>query len=258
MEDCSVFYRGGRLGPSLVLLHGFCEDSSLWDTLLPYLTDIPMLRVDLPGFGSAPLPDAPRMDVYARAVRDALDRAGIEKCVLVGHSMGGYTALEFAARWPERLAGLGLFHSHPYADPPARREVRLRGIEMMQNGKKDLYVAQLFPGLFAPAFAAEHPEVVNALIVNGKRQSAAGIAAALECMMDRREHLDTLKNMGCPVQFLLGSEDTLVPLEDALRAAILPEIADIQVLPGVGHMAMLEATEAAARAIKAFWQFCTA
>ena len=238
----------------LVLLHGFCEDSSVWSELLPHLSGVPTLCLDLPGFGTAPLPAAAGMEGYAAAAHDALDAAGIGKCVLVGHSMGGYAALEFAARWPERLAGLGLFHSHPYADPPERLTARLRGIEMLRSGKKDLYVSQLFPGLFAPAFAAAHPETVNALIFNGKKQSADAIIAALEGMMHRRDHQDTLRNLTCPVQFLLGAEDALVPLDFGLQSASLPSQADVRVLPGVGHMAMFEATEAAAQAVREFWQ----
>lgn len=238
----------------LVLLHGFCEDSSVWSDFLPHLSGVPTLCLDLPGFGTASLPHRSGMEVYAQAVHDALDAEGIERCVLVGHSMGGYTALEFAARWPERLSGLGLFHSHPYADPPERREVRLRGIEMLRSGKKDLYVAQLFPGLFAPTFVEARPDVVNALIFNGKQQSADAIVAALEGMMQRRDHQDTLRDLLCPALFLLGAEDALVPLEAALHAAALPDQADVQVLPGVGHMAMFEATEAAARAVREFWE----
>lgn len=237
----------------LVLLHGFCEDSSVWSELLPHLSGVPTLCLDLPGFGAAPLPAEPSMEIYARSVRDALDAAGLEKCVLVGHSMGGYVALEFAARWPECLAGLGLFHSHPYADPPERREVRLRGLEMLRSGKKDLYVAQLFPGLFAPAFAEARPDVVNTLIVNGKKQPAEGIAAALESMMQRRDHQDTLRHLPCPALFLLGAEDALVPLDAGLHAATLPDQTDVRVLSGVGHMAMFEATEVAARAVSEFY-----
>jgi pimeloyl-ACP methyl ester carboxylesterase len=238
----------------LVLLHGFCEDSSVWSELLPHLSGVPTFCLDLPGFGTAPQPASAGMEGYAQAVRDALDAAGIGKCVLVGHSMGGYAALEFAARWPERLAGLGLFHSHPYADPPERLAARLRGIEMLRSGKKDLYVTQLFPGLFAPAFAEAHPEVVNALIFNGKKQSADAIIAALEGMMHRRDHQDTLRNLSCPVQFLLGAEDALVPLDMGLQSATLPSQADVRVLPGVGHMAMFEATEVVVQALREFWQ----
>ena len=110
------------------------------------------------------------------------------QCVLVGHSLGGYVALEFAATRRHSLAGLGLFHSHPFPDNEARIAIRKRGIEMLRSGKRDLYVAQLFPNLFAPAFSLKHPDVVNAMIARGKEQPAEGIIAALEAMIWRVDH----------------------------------------------------------------------
>jgi pimeloyl-ACP methyl ester carboxylesterase len=185
-----------------------------------------------------------------------LDKIAAKKCVLVGHSMGGYAALEFAEKHPERLAGLGLFHSHPFEDSPERKEARQRGIEMLQLGKRDLYVAQLFPNLFAENFLKSNPNVVNALIDSGKRQSAESIVAALEAMMVRKNHEETLRRLACPALFLLGAEDAIVPPEQGLQAAVLPNIADLQMLEGVGHMGMFEAKEKSAKIVRSFWEFC--
>lgn len=240
----------------LVLLHGFCEDSSVWDTLLPFLGDTPVWRLDLPGFGGSDLPATVGMAAYAADIRAALDVLGIERCVLAGHSMGGYTALAFAKMFPNALAGMSLVHSHPYPDTPERMETRRRGIEMLQSGKKDLYVAQLFPGLFAPLFAQAHPEQVEALVQQGRRQSAEGIIAALQGMIAREDHLGTLRNSTFPVQFVLGDQDAIIPLEDALAAATLPSSADIRVLPGVGHLGMIEQPPQTAWMLRDYWQFC--
>ena len=241
----------------LVLLHGFCEDASLWFPLLPRLRGIRVVRIDLPGFGGSQPPLTPGMAIYADAVCAVLNELGLDRCVLAGHSMGGYAALEFGRRHPERLAGLGLVHSHPFEDTTERRENRQRGIDMVQSQKKNLYVAQLFPGLFAPVFAQDHPEVVQALIRNGRRQPVAGIVAALKSMMDRTDHTGTLRAIPCPVLFLLGEQDTIVPSRQALTAAALPGVADLHLLPGVGHMGMFEAPERTAEILSDFWSFCT-
>ncbi len=240
----------------LVLLHGFCEDSSVWDTLLPALEDTPVWRLDLPGFGGSDLPASIGMEVYAADIRAALGTLGVGRCVLAGHSMGGYTALAFAKMFPDALAGMSLVHSHPYADTPERIEGRRRGIEMLQAGKKDLYVAQLFPALFAPLFAQSHPEQVEALVQQGRRQSAEGIIAALQGMIAREEHLGTLRGSLFPIQFILGDQDAIIPLEDALAAATLPSAADIRVLSGVGHLGMIEQPRHTALMLRDFWQFC--
>lgn len=241
----------------LVLLHGFCEDQQLWAPLLPGLKNTRLLTIDLPGFGGSDLPLAPGMDVYAEAVCAVLNERGIERCVLAGHSMGGYTALAFAQHFPERLSGLGLIHSHPFADDQSRKENRRRGIELLQAGKKDAYVAQLFPGLFAPAFAQQHPGIVEAVIARGRRQPAAGIIAALEGMMDRPDRSHVLSTLQCPLLMFLGEQDSIITPADTLRTALSADVADVHVLPGLGHMGMYEAGDSLAGALLRFWQFCS-
>ncbi len=243
-------------GVPLVLVHGFCEDHSLWASLQSSLKPTSILLLDLPGFGQSELPHLPDMQSYAEAVKAVLETEQIEQCVLIGHSMGGYAALEFAAQWPEKLAGLGLFHSHPFEDTAERKTARQRGIETLQAGKRDLYVAQLFPNLFAESFLKDHPDVLEALISNGKKQSPLGIIAALQAMLSRRDHQKTLRDITCPVLFLLGQLDTLVPPEQALKAALLPTVSDLHLLPEAAHMAMFESSEETVEILNSFWDFC--
>ncbi|MFN0014865.1 MAG: alpha/beta fold hydrolase [Saprospiraceae bacterium] len=252
-------YLSGAFKPEalpLVLLHGFCEDSTIWDNLLDHLDEAIVLRIDLPGFGNSSAAVKPGLENYARVVYTVLNALEVKHCVLAGHSMGGYTALAFAKSYPEILTGLSLVHSHPFADTPERIEGRKRGVEMLRAGKKDLYVAQLFPGLFAQAFAQANPETVDALVQQGRRQPTEAIIAALQAMMDRPEHLQTLLDSTCPIQFVLGDQDAIIPLDDVLSAAVLPAVSDIRVLPGVGHLGMIEQPKETARALCDFWRFC--
>jgi 3-oxoadipate enol-lactonase len=245
-------------GPSrpipLVLVHGFPSDSSVWEAMLPHLSDLPVIRIDMPGFGASSMPASVQLADYAHAIHEALQKLNVQVCVLAGHSMGGYVALEYLKHHGTHLAGLTLLHSHPYPDDEPRIQNRRRGIETLQQGKRDLYVTQLFPSQFAPAFVKEHPATIQKLTDSGKRQEAAGIIAALEAMINRRSYEDALKHAACPVQFILGAEDGLVPLEMGLKAATLPAKAEVHVLPGVGHMSMWEAPEECARFLREFYE----
>lgn len=252
----TVYFRGARLtadATPLVLLHGFCEDASLWDDLTQRLADLPVIAIDLPGFGQSDLPTAPDMASYAESVLAVLDHLAVDRSIIVGHSLGGYVALAFAQHYGHRLAGIGLFHSHPFPDNEERKTARTRGMEMVLSGKRDLYVAQLFPNLFTPDFAHKHPHVIAALIERGKKQSPEGIAAALQAMKSRHDQQQTLRDSQCPVLFLLGSEDGLVPVDQGWQAALLPPMASVEVLPDVAHMGMFEAPEQSAAIVRTFF-----
>lgn len=238
----------------LVLIHGFPADSSLWEPVLPLLSDLPVIRIDMPGFGASSLPASVQLADYAHAIHEALQQLNVPVSVMIGHSMGGYVALEYLKHHADHLAGLGLFHSHPYPDDEERIRNRRRGIETLQQGKRDLYVAQLFASQFAPAFANAHPEIVQKLTETGKKQEVAGIIAALESMINRRSYVEILKHATCPVQFMLGAEDGLVPLEGALKAAAMPPVTELHVLPGVGHLSMWEAPAESARFLRQFYE----
>lgn len=239
----------------LVLLHGFCEDAGIWDTLTKHWAELPLVAIDLPGFGGSEPPEVPGMSAYTEAVVAVLETLSLPKVLLLGHSLGGYVALELAAHSPERLAGLCLFHSHPYEDSPERKEGRRRAIELLRAGKKEAYLKQLYPGLFAPEFILAHPEILETLVQSGRSYPVEGIVAALTAMMQRREHLDTLRNATFPVQFVLGDQDALIPVVQALKAAVLPPTSKIDLMKGVGHMSMLEAPEKAAEAVRGFYAY---
>lgn len=245
----------GPTGPvPMVLIHGFPADSSIWEPILPHLSDIPVIRIDMPGFGASSMPASVQLADYANAIHEALQQLNVQVCVMVGHSMGGYVAQEYLKQHATHLKGLCLFHSHPYADDEQRIQNRHRGIETLQQGKKDLYVAQLFTSQVAPAFAKAHPEIVQKLTETGKQQEAAGIIAALEAMINRRSYVEVLKHAPCPVQFIFGSEDSLIQLESGLQAAAMPPVSELHVLPNVGHLSMWEKTEEAAGFLRKFYE----
>ncbi|MFI9495314.1 alpha/beta fold hydrolase [Streptomyces halstedii] len=95
-------------GPVLVLLHSGVCDRRMWDAQWPALLDggYRLVRCDLRGFGETPAPDRPHSD--AEDVLALLDGLGIARAAVVGSSYGGQVALEFAARWPDRVSAMVL------------------------------------------------------------------------------------------------------------------------------------------------------
>lgn len=243
--------------PPLVLLHGFCEDLRIWtETFWGRLSDIPVLAVDLPGFGKSPIPPSAGIDAYADAVTNLLQSLDIKRYILLGHSMGGYVALEVLSQTPGALSGVGLIHSHPFADDEMRIANRRRGIKLLRSGKKDAYLSQLFPGLFDLEWIAAHPEILSDLIAKARQYPTEALVQALEGMIARKDHSDTLRKSPCPALVVAGERDALIPYEIALRAAILPPTCQVECLEGAGHMGMYESPERLARIITDFYAFC--
>ena len=88
---------------TVVLLHGFGEDSSVWSGFVPFLQkDFYIITPDY-----ARLSNLKTIEEYADFVHKKIVEKGVEKCVMIGHSMGGYIALAFAEKYPEMLTGLG-------------------------------------------------------------------------------------------------------------------------------------------------------
>lgn len=238
----------GGTGTPCILLHGFCENQEVWHHILPFLDTCDCYTVDLPGFGqSDPLPQ-PGMEHYAAAVEALIKALSLKEYVLIGHSLGGYVALEMAAAERDlslnihhsSLRGLGLVHSHPFTDDATRLEGRQRGLALVEGGKQELFVSQLFPGLFTPDFADNFRYVVDTLINNAKKGPAEGIAMAIKSMMQRRDHTETLQNLRCPVLFALGEADTLIPQAMVQSMIHLPSVAHIHIGESVAHMGMYE------------------
>ena len=97
-------------GPALLLIHGIGDRSDTWRHLIPALArDHTVIAPDLLGHGRS---DKPRADysvaAYANAMRDLLSVLGIERATVVGHSLGGGVAMQFAYQYPERCERLVL------------------------------------------------------------------------------------------------------------------------------------------------------
>lgn len=108
-----VSYRTAGDGPLLLLLHGIAGTSATWDDVIPRLSGRhTVIAPDLIGHGDS---EKPRGDyslgAYANAIRDLLEALGQERATVVGHSLGGGVAMQFAYQFPERCERLGLVSS---------------------------------------------------------------------------------------------------------------------------------------------------
>lgn len=250
-------YRDTGTGPAVMLVHGFPADGTLWNHQVPRLEkNFRLLIPDLPGSGSSPLTGPLSIEDMAEVIGEVLDNAGVARPVVIGHSMGGYAALAFAERYPERLAGLGLYHSTAFEDSPEKKEGRLRSIRLMRSYGGPRFLSQTVQGLFTAAFRGAHPGVLRELVARAGKAPSGALAYYYEAMRERPDRTAVLRGARVPVLFVIGAQDTAAPASDVLRQVSLPAVSQVCLWDDVAHMSMLETPERAAGALESFAKFC--
>jgi pimeloyl-ACP methyl ester carboxylesterase len=242
----SVNYTVEGEGTPIVLLHGFGEDSSIWDAQKDFLKRYYRLIIpDLPGSGRSEMLHIRdvQIEAYAEVVKELLEQEQVAECILLGHSMGGYITLAFAEKYPVMLNGFGLIHSTAFADSEEKKANRLQGINMLKEHTAFSFLKNTIPNLFAKDFKNTQRDTVSALIEKSRSFKAEALTQYLAAMMNRPDRTKVLANAKVPVLFVIGTEDTAAPLTDLLKQVDLPKISHIHIIENVAHMSMLEAPE---------------
>ena len=241
-------------GPALVLLHAFPLSRALWDKVVPRIDGWRVITPDLPGFGASTTP-VPTIDAMADAVASMLDRCGVQTAVVGGCSMGGYVALAFAERYPQRVAGLVLADTKASADPEDVRQHRDRVAAQVETSASTQALAVTMPEtLLGATTRAEQPELVEWVKAQILGNSAAGVAAAQRAMAARHAQFETLASLRVPVLCIRGAEDIPSTAEDhAAMAGAAHDGLNVTV-PGAGHLLPIEHPEGFLAQLQPFLQ----
>jgi len=222
----------------LVFLHGFGEDERVWADFLPnYTWPFP---VNCPAY--ATWDECATLADYARKIVSSLP-IGFS-FVLVGHSMGGYIALEIASQFPEKVEKVVMLHSTFLADSEEKKINRDRTADLLAKKGTGFFIGPFLPNLFASA----SQELISTLASRYRDLSAAGLIAATMAMRDRKDFTTFIQSTDIPVLFILGEQDALISPESITRFVTK----SIVILPNVGHQGTYEAPDAVAEAINQF------
>lgn len=227
----------------VVFLHAFPLNAAMWDGQVRALAPRRVLAPHFPGFGGRP-PGEATLDAFARAALSDMDAAGIGRAVVVGLSMGGYTAFRLHALVPERVAGLVLADTRAVADDEAGQARRAAQAARARREGVGWLADAMLPALLGETTRRERPAVVERVRGLVAQADAEGVARALEAMGARPDSLPRLGEIRVPVLALVGEEDTLTPPSESRRIAEGVRDGKLVVLPRAGHLANLEAPEA--------------
>jgi pimeloyl-ACP methyl ester carboxylesterase len=252
-----VVHDGPPQAPPVLLIHGSGASGGTWRPVVPALAEHHhVIRVDLPGCGQSP--PAPSYDVPDQADRVAavLDELGLRQVVTVGHSSGGYVATALAEHRPDLVRSLALISTGPRTDALLAQPLILRALLAPPLGPLVWSVrsdGMIRGGLGATAARpVDVPDdVVAGIRAITYRTMRAVLRRNTAYIVERSvpERLAALPPM--PVLVIFGGADRRWEPSSAHRYETVPT-ARVEMLPGVGHLPMLEAPEATAELLLGF------
>jgi pimeloyl-ACP methyl ester carboxylesterase len=239
--------------PWLVFVHGAAMDHSAWYLQTRYFAyhGFNVAAVDLPGHGRSEGPLIPTIDGMADWLADLLDALGASSATIAGHSMGALTALEFAARHPakiDKLALLGVANPMPVGQPlldasKADDHAAFDMITLFGLAKQSQLGGNPTPGLWMSGCVTRLQEesdpgvLFNDFTACNNYQDGEDAATAVD-----------VGDAGSIV--IVGAEDRMTAPKSARALAAQIKGAEVSIIPGSGHMMMLETPNEVIAALK--------
>lgn len=237
-----TFHEDGDGDKTILFIHGFIFDSSLWQRQIPALAgDYKIIVPDLRGFGESTDCDGMiTMESYVDDLFEILKETGIKKPVLAGLSMGGYAALRMAERSPEKFSGLILFDTRATADSDEAKLKRATGVRILQQGGLKTYATALMDSVFSAGFKEREPDEFQGFIDRASQIRPEGAIGALLAMMGRTNTTEFLESTTLPVMAVCGEFDTLTPPSEMLQMMSNVKNGEFHIVPDAGHAAPYE------------------
>ena len=254
--DLQVREDGPADGPPVVLLHGFACSLRWWDDIVPARArEHRVIRFDLLGHGGSEKPkEGYGMESQARLVAGALDRLGVRRAAVVGHSMGGSVATALTEQRPRRVRSLVILDSpSKKGDAELPLTARLGFVPVLGQAIQSVVPDALVRNGLESAFA-EGFDVPDRFVDDFRDMTYTSYDdshRASDDYSDERGLADRLADESVPLLVVYGAEDDLVDPQSAQGFRAVPG-ARIVTLDGVGHSPHVEAPRPTARLIDRF------
>ncbi|HET9837892.1 MAG TPA: alpha/beta hydrolase [Candidatus Angelobacter sp.] len=249
--DHRIVYSEGGKGEPVVMVHGFGASSDNWNRMAGRLTKkFRVIAPDMPGWGQST-----RMDSTSYAYPEQVERLhqflaalGLRRVHLVGHSMGGFISSAYAARYPEEVVTLALIAPHGVAEPqPGELALSVAAGDNWLVARNIPEFDRLLNKVFArrPYLPKSVFKLFAAYAIRGSAKSARIFAEMQTNDPTLEERLPLVK---APTLIIWGDQDRVLNVSGAevFRQGI--KGSELLVLPGIGHMPLIESAKECAAA----------
>lgn len=254
INGLSVYCVGDSTKPSLVFLHGFPFDATLWNAQIEALSDdYYCVAYDIRGLGNSSVENTPfTMESFIDDLEEVMEVLALQKPIVCGFSMGGYIALRAVERFESKFSALILCDTISHADSNEGKLKRAAAIKAINTKGLAPFVEGFVDICFGKEFKEHSQDVLVQLKAQMKQCNPLGVKASLVAMAARTDTTENLSKITLPTLVCCGEDDAITPLEVVKKMAQSIHGAHFVSIPKSGHVAPMENPEALNRAIKAF------
>lgn len=242
INSLKVFSIGAKENQSIIFVHGFPFDHSMWNYQVEALKDkYHCVTYDVRGLGASPAGDGQfTLESFVDDLESIIQMLKLNKPVLCGLSMGGYISLRAVERFPNMFKAAILCDTRSESDTNEGKLKRAAAIKLINtNGVKE-FVSGFVPNCFSEKFMKENSKIYMAIIERSMVSNPIAVKGCLLAMAGRTDTTDSASNYKIPVLILCGEDDKLTPSSVMKSLADKIPASKFKIVPNAGHMSPVE------------------
>lgn len=211
MFNNEINYKSEGRGKTIVLIHGLSDNLEYWEAVSTYLkNEYNIIRYDLRGHGKSPLgEDEITIELFVKDLNDLLTKLNVDECTLIGFSLGGVIASEYALKYPSKVSSLILMSSFSNCSQPMK-EIFLKLKDAVKSSFEEFYDL-ILPMVLCPNIITENQ---NELEIIKRQQAPLANRKAIEKSIDAMLNFNNTNNLikiNTPTLIICGKYDELTP-----------------------------------------------
>ena len=254
INGLSVFLEGNSKNKSIIFLHGFPYDHTMWKAQIDELSENYFcVTYDIRGLGESPVGDGQfTMESFVDDLESTITELKLDKPILCGLSMGGYISFRALERMEEKFSAVILCDTRSEADNNEGKLKRAAAIKRISTEGLAPFAKDFITNCFGDDYKKNHKDEFEKRIAKSSGFNPVGVKGSLLAMMGRNDTTEYLSKIKIPALVICGENDALTP--PAVMKTLAEKIngAEYVVIKNSGHMSPIENPEEVNKALRDF------
>ena len=254
IDGLSVFLEGDSNKKSIIFVHGFPFDHTMWQSLIDELSENYFcVAYDIRGLGESPAGNGQfTIESFVDDIEMIVDELKLDRPLICGLSMGGYISLRTLERMPQKFSAAILCDTRSEADNNDGKLKRSAGIKRINTEGLSPFVRDFVTNCFGDDFKRNKKDILEKIIAKSSDFDPVGVKGCLLAMLSRIDTTPGLGKITIPTLLICGEQDTLTPPQTMKEMFHKIKNAEFIEITNAGHMAPIENPAEVNKAIKIF------